>query len=180
MSAPTIASLSSSWLESSSGCWEWTGPLSTAGYGQLFIEGKNRPAHRISYEAHVGPIEDGLHIDHLCRNRKCVNPSHLEPVTPLENIMRGEGIMAQNARKTHCDRGHEFDAGNTYLMPDGNRMCRTCRNIAKAKYRARLRAAGRPLDWLKKRKPCKSCGGAKSAGDMHLCSTCKASRKELP
>lgn len=178
MNATTVEALRAYWSYApENGCWEWAGAISTAGYGQIFVDGRHRPAHRISYEAHVGEIGDGLHIDHLCRNRKCVNPDHLEPVTPVENIMRGEGIMAQNARKDQCHRGHDFDAQNTYITPDGGRMCRKCRAIAKAEYRARLRAAGKPLDWGKERKPCKSCGGTKSPGDTHLCSACKQEKE---
>jgi hypothetical protein len=83
-------------------------------------------AHRWSYEALVGPIPPGLEIDHLCRVRNCVNPSHLEPVTKAVNILRGESMSARHARQTHCKSGHPFDAENTRMTTDGQRRCRTC------------------------------------------------------
>lgn len=111
-------------------CWEWQRPLGANGYGYLASEhGTNVLAHRVSYELNVGPIPVGLQIDHLCRNRACVNPAHLEPVTQRENILRGTAPTAENARKTHCIRGHEFTPENTYTPPSrpGVRNCRACR-----------------------------------------------------
>jgi hypothetical protein len=110
------------------GCWLWTAGISPAGYAQFRYDGKKQNAHRFSYEAFVGPILDGVHIDHLCRVRHCVNPAHLEAVTCHENVMRGEGVAAINARKTHCPRGHALTPGNLvkFLERAGQRTCLKC------------------------------------------------------
>lgn len=105
-------------------CWVWIGAKHNAGYGQY-----GRPArlaHRMSYEAHVGPIPDGLTLDHLCRNRLCVNPAHLEPVTLPTNVLRGDSPPAKNARKTHCPKGHPYDETNTHVTNQGWRICKAC------------------------------------------------------
>lgn len=105
------------------------GPLFPTGYGHC----KPRPvtreqyAHRAAYQYLRGPIPDGLQLDHLCWVRRCVNPAHLEVVTARVNTLRGENPAAQNARKTHCHRGHPFDEANTYWRPDGGRDCKACR-----------------------------------------------------
>jgi hypothetical protein len=103
-------------------------------------------AHRVAYSRAKGPIPAGFHIDHLCRNRLCVNPDHLEAVDPKTNILRGVGAPAQNALKTHCVRGHEFTPGNTHLSPAGWRICRICQRLSSA--RRREAASGRPGRWL--------------------------------
>lgn len=121
-------------------CWEWHGDLQTDGYGRIWLNGKTRYVHRVLYEEFRGPIPDGVQIDHLCRNRCCANPRHMELVTSGENTLRGEGLTAQNARKTHCVNGHEFSEENTRRYgPDGRyRMCRACqREWAYAKYHSR-------------------------------------------
>lgn len=123
-------------------CWVWTGFRHPKGYGYFRVDGRSLAAHRVAYELCVAPIPDGLTIDHLCRNRACVNPAHLEPVTMIVNVLRGEGPTAENARKTHCIRGHPFDEENTYWF-NGGRTCRICQRAICAAYRARVRASRR-------------------------------------
>jgi hypothetical protein len=118
-------------------CWIWTGGRRDRdGYGRVFDGGKEWLAHRAIYTRLVGPIPSGLTIDHLCRNRACVNPNHLEPVTHKINTLRGNTLQAANAAKTHCHRGHEFDPVNTRLFR-GMRRCRSCDRDRSARYRAR-------------------------------------------
>ncbi len=127
-------------IQANGSCIEWTGTIDKDGYGQFHRGGRSAPfvsAHRWSYEHHVGPIPKGLHIDHLCRNRRCVNPEHLEPVTPKENVMRGMGPAAVNARKTHCLHGHPLTAENIYTS-GGMRSCKVCKKATSARnYRKR-------------------------------------------
>lgn len=104
-------------------CWLWTGYV-LRGYGRFESTG----AHRVAYELLVAPIPPGLHLDHLCRVTRCVNPSHLEPVTQAENNRRA------SAAQTHCKRGHEFTPENTYRIP-GRPSPRTCRECAKERSR---------------------------------------------
>lgn len=118
-----------------SGCWEWTGKICYYGYG-IFYQSppdKRLRAHRYSYELHKGPINKGLHIDHLCRNRKCVNPNHLEAVTRKENILRGNAPSALNARKTHCLRGHPY-LGKNLVVAKRGRLCRICLSMYRKRY----------------------------------------------
>ena len=119
-------------------CWEWTA-AKQFGYGQIRWGDRLTHAHRVSYELFVGPIPGGHQIDHLCRNRGCVNPEHLEPVTQAENIRRGEGASARNARKTHCPKGHEYTPDNIYTHMGKWRMCKACTRQAQALYRERKR-----------------------------------------
>lgn len=120
-------------VDASGVCWEWTGGRTTKGYGQLIREGKTWRAHRWSWIHLVGPVPDGLELDHRCRNRLCVCPDHLEPVPTRVNVLRGNGPTAIQARKTHCKRGHEFTPENTRLGTSG--VGRTCRTCERAKFR---------------------------------------------
>jgi len=122
--------------EPNTGCWLWLGALDTPGYGQVRQRGKMLMAHRVAYERWVGEVPAGLHVDHLCRQRCCVNPEHLEPVTNAENLRRG---ISHNRARTHCRAGHEFDEKNTYATPDGRRECRSCHRDRDRRRRARRR-----------------------------------------
>lgn len=137
---PTAALFWSLSLPALDGCWYWQGTITKSGYGQCAtaqspIRGM-LIAHRVAYTLEKGPIPDGLVIDHLCRNRACVNPSHLEAVTPEENILRGDAGRSRRTGK--CPVGHDLTPDNTYITW-GSRRCKTC---VKA-YNAAYHAAGR-------------------------------------
>ena len=118
------------------GCWEWRAKVNLNGYGYFWNGQAMQLAHRFSYEHWVGPIPTGLDLDHLCRNRDCVNPSHLEPVTRSENLRRGKPAGSHNRAKTHCPQGHPYDGANLYVAPSsGRRGCRTCRADANTRRR---------------------------------------------
>lgn len=132
-------------------CWPWTSTISPTGYGMSVKPGGGSTGvHRLVYQAFVGEIPEGQDIDHLCHlpeacvggptcpHRRCCNPRHLAPEEPVANTMRGNSPSAINARKTHCQNGHEFNQVNTYVNPKGHRTCRPC----KAAYKQRRRAAG--------------------------------------
>ena len=110
---------------SKKGCWLWIASKSSNGYGAFWYKDKVKLAHRISYAIHKGKIPRNKTIDHLCRIRHCINPDHMEVVTGKINTLRGESIPAINARKTHCQNGHEFTIENTNNYK-GLRICRTC------------------------------------------------------
>lgn len=121
----------------SDGCRLWTGPLTRDGYGRFQVDGRLVLAHRWAYEHWVGPIPEGLEIDHLCRVRNCVWPEHLEPVTHLENVRRG----VRPPLKTHCPQGHEYAGDNLYVNPAGYRECRTCSRAATRRWKMARAAA---------------------------------------
>ena len=132
-------------LEGDYECWMWIGARRAAGYGQFWDGRTMAGAHRVAFANLRGPIPAGLELDHLCRNRWCVNPDHLEPVTHQENMYRsdaGEHLAAANLAKTHCPQGHAYDERNTYVMPStGSRFCRECARLYQSAVRDRRRAA---------------------------------------
>jgi len=113
-------------------CWLWTGATQKSGYGGINIAGRRHLVHRVAYEFVIGPIPDGLEIDHTCGTRNCVNPEHLEVVSHAENMRRGYWTT-----KTHCRNGHEFTPDNTKIEVGGYRRCLTCRRATDARRRAR-------------------------------------------
>lgn len=124
-------------------CWLWTGITTKGGYGRLYHEGSLHVTHRLAYTFWLGEIPEGLFLDHLCRVRNCVNPSHLEPVTHAENMRRGMGGW-HHAAKTECPRGHPYDDVNTYQGTSG-RACRVCQRMHQRNYYARKRNAPEPF-----------------------------------
>lgn len=126
-------------VDKTDNCWLWTGVITRGDYGQIWVVDRMRPAHRVAYELVVGPIPEGLTLDHLCRVPRCVNPAHLEPVTSGENSRRSPLTQqGKNVRKTHCIRGHEFTPENTGQQKTG-RYCRTCQREHLRRWRASKR-----------------------------------------
>lgn len=130
-------------------CWLWTGATAKqTGYGRFTISRTERVfAHKFAFEAERGSVPAGLVLDHLCRNPRCVRPSHLEPVTDVENILRGTGPSALNAAKTTCVNGHPLTEENVYRFRQAHyrrrigRACKTCRREASRRYDAKRRAS---------------------------------------
>lgn len=121
------------------GCWLWTGALNRSGYGYVRRRPNQFLAHRYAYELVIGPIPDGMTLDHLCAVRNCVNPAHLEPVTLHENIIRSDGPAGRHARATECASGHVFTPGNTRTDARGWRVCVSCKRERDAESAQRRR-----------------------------------------
>lgn len=111
-----------------SGCWEWTASCNQKGYGNFYYCRCVGKAHRFAWEQAHGPVPDGMVLDHICKNRKCVNPKHLRTVTNRDNVLHNsESVIARNAKKTHCKHGHEFTTENTIVRSSGGRDCLICK-----------------------------------------------------
>jgi hypothetical protein len=123
------------------GCWPWLASKDSDGYGNFWVGGKCRGAHRVSYELIVGGVPEGLQLDHLCKRRDCVNPWHLEPVTPKENKYRSRKQFVEEVPHTKmiCVNGHPYTTDTTYLEPRGGKQCRICMRATTERYRARKR-----------------------------------------
>jgi len=118
-------------IDNASGCWIWNGTIRN-GYGRVHYKKGFKTAHRVVYEKLIGTIPEGMTLDHLCRNRSCVKPNHLEVTDMRTNVLRGFGATAINARKTKCKRGHLLRGKNVYWLPNGGgRACRKCRIIVR-------------------------------------------------
>lgn len=124
--------------EPNSGCWLWLAAVCSGGYGVFGLGRSVRRVHAVAYDALVGPIPSDLVIDHLCRERSCCNPAHLEPVSRGENVLRGTGVAARCARVTHCPKGHAYDAANTVLRDGRLRICRACKVARASAYYRRV------------------------------------------
>ena len=126
-------------------CWIWMAALHSNGYGLFWKDGKHVRAHLIAYELLCGPVPKGCEPDHLCRRRRCINPAHIEFVTHKENVLRGNGVCALNARKRRCPRGHRYTEANTIRETDGHRECRQCKQKRDREYMRTKRAQAKAV-----------------------------------
>lgn len=139
-------------------CWVWTAAMDGHGYGAFWYQRKVAKAYRAAYEMFVGPVPEGMQLDHLCRNRACVNPAHLEPVSQQVNIARGASPSAISVRTNACSRGHDLSSA-AVRRPDGRRYCGECRRATYVQ------------------KPCIGCGGVKGPGErLRYCPACREAR----
>lgn len=170
--------------EPNSGCWLWIASLNK-GYGQFWVEKRRFDAHRFSYTMAKGKIPEGFHIDHLCCIPRCVNPNHLEAVTPRENAHR-TALRGRSTKKTHCPRGHPYAGDNLYIGPtSGRKFCRACAHAwgQKRKGRIRVRKIRQPrpvkIPWTERK--CKTCGITKPRAAFYdgrwMCRSCCALEK---
>ena len=139
-----------SFVDAEADCWVWTGSRHPTGYGQFAAKGGTKRSHRFAWELLVGEIPHAMTLDHICRNKPCVNPDHMEVVTAQENNLRSGSFSALNARKTHCRHGHEFTPENTYVQYNKGkpgRRCRTCQLAYMAKRNGTEPAAPRERTW---------------------------------
>ena len=127
-------------VDASGPCWQWTGGRNSKGYGHCRLDRETTfVAHRLAYLMLVGEIPDGMQLDHLCMNRACVNPDHVEVVDGRTNTLRGNAMSARYARRTHCGYGHPFDEENTRIWGKDGRRCATCQSQRAKARRARAR-----------------------------------------
>lgn len=129
-------------VDPETGCHVWQGST-TKGYGTLSVDNKTWRAHRLAYVLAHGAVPEGMVLDHLCRNRACCNPAHIEAVTNRENLLRGEGTLASWYWSTECKQGHPRTPENTYTTADGRRSCKLCEGTRKRGWYARAREAER-------------------------------------
>lgn len=122
------------------GCWQWIAAISYVGYGVFSIRHKCVYAHRCIYEYYYNKLDPKLQIHHMCRNRRCCNPLHLKLITQKENLLKGNGVSAINARKTHCIHGHPYTKKNTWFNKKNGRVCRACAKIYRQKVHGKINA----------------------------------------
>lgn len=149
------------------GCWEWTS-MTSSGYGRFWTGYRSVPAHRVSFMLRSGFVPVGeAQLDHLCRNRACVNPDHLQVVSARTNTLRGNGPSADNANKEFCQKGHPLFGPNLYVKPQGWRVCRTCNNASYSAQRKKRRATDQEYR-DRERKRCREWYDKNRRAALHL------------